>query len=67
MYFVARFTIASLTIEVLSVNEFDPIIRSSIGQFVGYVEENSPIGTIIKDQLGSRAIKVIPTDPDQVS
>ena len=61
-----RFQVASLTIEVQSVNEYPPEITSNINEFTGYILENSPPGTLVKDILGQQALRLVINDRDQV-
>ena len=61
-----RYQRATLTITVLPTNRFPPVIKSSTGQFVGYVKENSHRNSFIMDTKGERALRLIVTDPDMV-
>ena len=61
-----RFETADLLITVDPSNQYDPTLRSSLGAFSGYVHENSPRNTFVKDQLGIEPLRIIASDPDQV-
>lgn len=62
-----RYTTAQLIINVMATNEFPPVVRSSINDFTGYIYENSPRNTLVRNALGSTALRLLVEDPDQVS
>ena len=61
-----RFETADLVISVESANDFEPELSSSLGVFIGYVTENSPQNTFVKDQQLIDPLRIIASDPDQV-
>ncbi|XP_053682890.1 cadherin-99C [Sabethes cyaneus] len=56
-----RFTTAKLTIHVKPVDAYSPVI--SVTSTEGFVDENSPIGTVVTDAKGN-PIKLTTTDAD---
>ncbi|XP_041364040.1 cadherin-99C-like [Gigantopelta aegis] len=59
-----RYERALITVTVNAANIFPPTVRSSTNSFTGYIPENSPRGTLVLDQQGTRFLKLIVTDGD---
>ena len=55
-----------MIITITPINEFEPTVTGSIADFIGYIYENSPRNTLVKDALGVTAMRIIARDPDQV-
>ena len=62
-----RYTTARVKVQVTSVNEFAPVISSSVGDFTGYIYENSPRNTFVSHDVDAEALQLIVHDPDWVS
>ncbi|XP_014677833.1 PREDICTED: protocadherin-like wing polarity protein stan [Priapulus caudatus] len=59
-----RFSVATLTVHVTAVNSHDPVLELT-GR-VGFVEENAPVGTVVRTDRDESApgMRITAYDPD---
>lgn len=60
-----KFAVARLNIFVAALNSHPPSVQAS--SLVGYVPENSPVGTIVRSLNNQQPIQFAVTDPDLVN
>lgn len=63
----SNYATAELTVTVDAVNEYPPVVTSSLLHFEGFVYENAPKGTFITNKGATKTLKFLARDPDQVN
>lgn len=61
-----RSTRATVDITVSGTNNFDPVVTSSSGNFIGTISEDADAGTPLRSQGSTNTLQLIVTDQDVV-
>lgn len=61
-----RSTRATIEVTVSGTNNFDPVVTSSSGNFIGTISEDADAGTPLRSQGSTDAIQLVVTDQDVV-
>lgn len=61
-----RSTRATIDVTVSGTNDFDPVVTSSSGNFIGTISEDADAGTPLRAQGSTDAIQLVVTDQDVV-
>uniref|UniRef100_A0A8W8LXK4 Cadherin domain-containing protein n=1 Tax=Magallana gigas TaxID=29159 RepID=A0A8W8LXK4_MAGGI len=59
-----RSTRATIDVTVSGTNDFDPVVTSSSGNFIGTISEDADAGTPLRAQGSTDAIQLVVTDQD---